>query len=71
MPKLGAYYDVCSSDNVLEIYGLNSKNFADNTGFKMGSNHPDDGLLLASRLSYNWAVLGCRRARRGERGACS
>jgi hypothetical protein len=22
---------------------------------------PDDGLLLASRLSYNWVVLGCRQ----------
>jgi hypothetical protein len=63
MPKRGAHNDLYSSDNFPGIYGLNSTNSTDNTRFKVRSRAtPDDGLLLASRLSYNWVVLGYRHA---------
>jgi hypothetical protein len=71
MPKRGAQNDVWSSDNFMPMYGLNSTISIDNTRFNMRSNHPVDGFLLATRFSYNWVVLGCRRVGRGERGACS
>jgi hypothetical protein len=74
MPKRGAQNDVCSSNNFMGIYGLNSTNSTDNTRFKLRSTHPgwpDGGLMLASRLSYKWMVLGHRCAWRGEKGACS
>jgi hypothetical protein len=61
MPKRGAQNDVWSSDNFMAIYGLNSTISIDNTRFNLKSNHPDAGFLLATRLSYNWVVLGCRR----------
>jgi hypothetical protein len=65
MPKRGAQNDVCSSDNIPGVYGLNSTDSTDNItmpALSRGLTTPDDGLLLASRLSYNWVVLWCRRA---------
>jgi hypothetical protein len=35
MPKRGAGNDVCSYDNFLGIYGLNSTNSIDNTRFRV------------------------------------
>jgi hypothetical protein len=55
----------------LEFIGLIRQAPPTTPVLRWGQTIPDEGLLLASRLSYNWVVLGCRRAWRCERGACS
>jgi hypothetical protein len=52
MRKRSAQNDVCSSYNFPGIYWLNSTNSNDNTRFKLGLTTSDNGLMLASRLSY-------------------
>jgi hypothetical protein len=54
-----------------EFMGLIRQTLPTTPALSWGLTTLDDGLLLASRLSYNWLVLGYRRAWRCERGACS
>jgi hypothetical protein len=62
MPKRGAQNDVCSLDDFLGIVGLITITQPTTLVFSLGVTMPNDGQLLASRLSYNWVVTGCRRA---------
>jgi hypothetical protein len=41
MPECSAQNDVCSLDDFLVIYGLNSANSTDNTRFELMSNHTE------------------------------